>query len=206
LYVEDELMDSAEVVELLNRYRADAPVIVGAGSRGRELRTFAGDDPLVLYSMDMPYATPMCVGLARALPNRRVVALEGDGNMLAGLCELTTVGRYQPENLVVVVVDNESYGSFGAGTVTTATSAGVDLEGVARSCGIANACTVRDPAEADEALRRAFAEPGPWVIVAKVVNRGDTDARFWINPPDVVENAFTFRQALRAQGIGGAGR
>jgi thiamine pyrophosphate-dependent acetolactate synthase large subunit-like protein len=100
-------------------------------------------------------------------------------------------------NLVVVIVDNESYGSFGSGAVTTATSAGTDLEVVARGCGIANACTVRDEAEADAMLERAFTEPGPWVIVAKVANRGDDDSRFWINPPDIVENGFTFELALR---------
>ena len=58
--------------------------------------------------------------------------------------------------------------------------------------------TVRDLVEAEEMLRRAFSEPGPWVIVAKVANTGDTDARFWINPPDVVENGFTFQRALRS--------
>jgi thiamine pyrophosphate-dependent acetolactate synthase large subunit-like protein len=135
-----------------------------------------------------------------------VVALEGDGTVVAGLCELTTIGRYQPENLVVVIVDNESYGSFGSGAVTTATSAGVDLAGVARSCGIANAVTVRDLDEAEIALRRAFSEPGPWVIVAKVANRGDADDRFQFHPPEVVENTFTFRQALRARGIGATRR
>jgi phosphonopyruvate decarboxylase len=142
----------------------------------------------------------VCLGLARTRRDTKVVALEGDGNVLAGLGGLSTVGRYQPENLIVVIVDNEAYGSFGSGAVATATSAGVDLEIVARGCGIANACTVRDLAAADEALRRAFTEPGPWVIVAKVANLGDSDARFWINPPDIVENAWSFERALHAHG------
>ncbi len=199
-------MDSPGFLELLNRYRGDAAVVVAAGRRGRELRTIAGDDPLVLYNMDMPYATPVCLGLARALPTRRVVALEGDGNVLAGLGGLTTIGRYQPPNLIVAICDNEAYGSFGTGAVGTATSAGTDLESVARGCGIAHACTVRDLAAAETALRRAFAEPGPWVIVAKVANVGDTDSRFWVNPPDIVENGFAFNQALRALQRGTHGR
>ena len=190
-------MESPDLLELIEQHRGTAAMVVAAGRRGREMRTIAGDDPLVLYNMDMPYATPVCLGLARARPEMKVVALEGDGNVLAGLGGLSTVGRYQPENLIVVVVDNEAYGSFGSGAVATATSAGVDLEVVARGCGIANACTVRDLDAAEEALRRAFSEPGPWVIVAKVANLGDSDARFWINPPDIVENGFTFEQDLR---------
>jgi hypothetical protein len=200
------MMDSPDLLAVLERYRAGAPMVVAAGRRGREMRTIAGDDPRVLYNMDMPYAMPVCLGLARTLPDTKVVALEGDGNVLAGLGGLTTIGRYQPDNLIVVIVDNEAYGSFGAGAVTTATSAGTDLEVVARGCGIANTCTVRDLAGAEEALRRAFGEPGPWVIVAKVANRGDADARFWINPPDIVENAWSFEQALRATGASAAPR
>src|SRR5688500_6029604 len=150
------MMDSPSFLELLERYRGGAPMVVAAGRRGREMCTLAGDDPRVLYNMDMPYTTPVCLGLARAMPNERVVALEGDGNVLAGMGGLSTVGRYQPENLVVVIVDNESYGSFGSGSVTSATSAGTDLAVVARGCGIQNACTVSELADAEQMLERAF--------------------------------------------------
>jgi TPP-dependent indolepyruvate ferredoxin oxidoreductase alpha subunit len=197
-------MESPDFLEVVERHRGSAPMVVAAGRRGREMRTIAGDDPLVLYNMDMPYATAVCLGLAQSRPDTKVVALEGDGNVLAGLGGLSTIGRYQPENLIVVIVDNEAYGSFGNGAVATATSAGVDLEAVARGCGIAAACTVRDLDEADLALRRAFTQPGPAVIVAKVANLGDSDARFWINPPDIVENAWSFEQALRTSHTGTA--
>jgi thiamine pyrophosphate-dependent acetolactate synthase large subunit-like protein len=149
---------------------------------------------------------PVCLGMARAMPGTKVVALEGDGNVLAGMGGLSTIGRYQPDNLIVVIVDNEAYGSFGAGAVTTATSAGTDLETIARGCGIANTCTIRELAEAEDTLRRAFSEAGPWVIVAKVTNHGDADSRFWINPPDIVENAWSFEQALKAHGASAAAR
>jgi hypothetical protein len=44
--------------------------------------------------------------------------------------------------------------------------------------GIAAAATVKDAAEFDAALARAFAEPGPWVIVAKVRESAPT-----VKPP-----------------------
>ena len=190
-------MDAPTFLEILQKHRGTAPMVVAAGRRGREMCTIAGNDPFAFYNMDMPYTTPICLGLARAMPDRRIVALEGDGNVLAGMGGLSTVGRYQPENLVVVIMDNESYASFGTGAVTSATGAGTDLEVVARGCGIRNACTVRDEAAADAALARAFDEPGPWVIVVKVLNEGDTDPRFWIYPPDIIDNGFIFERALR---------
>jgi TPP-dependent indolepyruvate ferredoxin oxidoreductase alpha subunit len=191
-------MDSPDFLQLLNKYRDGAPTVISAGQRSRQFLTMVGDDPLVMCSMDFPYATPICLGLAQASGLKRVVALDGDGNMVAGLCGLTTIARYQPENLVVVICDNESFGSFQTGSIHTATGTGVDLASVARSCGIVNACTVRDLDEADDALRRAFSEPGPWVIVAKVRNVGDTDSRFWTYQLDIVENGFGFKKALRS--------
>src|SRR5207249_1225664 len=82
------------------------------------------------YNMDMPYTSPMCLGLALACPDERVVALEGDGSMLMALSGLTTIGRYQPENLTVIVFDNRVYLTTGSGTVPTAE---VDFAGMARA-------------------------------------------------------------------------
>src|SRR4029077_10142057 len=109
--------------------------ITGPGLMTRELFAVAGDDPTLLYNMEMPYATPMCMGLAMARPAQRFVALEGDGSLISALGILTTVARYRPANLTIIVVDNESYSTFGASMIS-ATATGVDLAAVARSCGI----------------------------------------------------------------------
>ena len=85
--------------------------------------------------MDMGYATAICLGLALAVPTERVVALEGDGSALAGLGVLSTIGRYAPPNLVVVVFHNGVYASCGDGRVPTAAAATTDLAAVARAWG-----------------------------------------------------------------------
>ena len=90
------MMDSPDLLDVIERYRGGVPMVVAAGRRGREMRTIA-DDPKVLYNMDMPYAMPVCLGMARAMPGTKVVALEGDGNVLAGMGGLSTIGRYQPD-------------------------------------------------------------------------------------------------------------
>ena len=72
---------------------------------------------------DLPRTGP------RARPSERVVALEGDGSALAGLGVLSTIGRYAPPNLVVVVFHNGVYASCGDGQVPTAAAATTDLAG-----------------------------------------------------------------------------
>jgi sulfopyruvate decarboxylase subunit beta len=152
--------------------------------------------------MDMSYATPLCLGLALGIGEQRVVAIEGDGSMLMGLGVLTTIARYQPWNLVLVVLDNESYSTIespGHPAEGTATATGLDIATVARACGIEGAVTVRTESEADEALARAMSEPGPWVIVAKaphVPPKGDPRA---VSPPDLFDNSLEFAEAVRSR-------
>ena len=55
------------------------------------------------------------LGVALALPHRRVVALDSDGNLILNLCSLGTVGNQKPRNLLIVVFDNGNYLSGGPG-------------------------------------------------------------------------------------------
>ena len=78
--------------------------------------------------------TPVALGLALALPHRRVIALDGDGNLLLNLVSLADVSHRKPANLKIFVLDNEAYESPGG--MPTATAHGVDLVQIAKGCGI----------------------------------------------------------------------
>jgi thiamine pyrophosphate-dependent acetolactate synthase large subunit-like protein len=184
-------------VEVLARLRTDQPVVTGPGLSGRWL-LHAGHRPPALYQMELPYATPLCLGLALALPGTRVIALEGDGALVSGLAGLTTIGRYQPPNLVVLALDNGAYATTGTGEFATATAHGTDLAAVARACGIASACTVWTEDELEAALREALASDGPHVVVARVTtdDRAETGA-FAPDPHHLTETAVEFRLAVR---------
>jgi hypothetical protein len=188
-----------EVLEVLAGLRRDAPLVIGPGLANYPIAVLA-DDPLTLYNMDMPYVTPMALGIALGWPERRVVAVEGDGSLLAGPGVLATVGRYQVRNLVVLIFDNGAYLTTGSGRATTATSHGTDVEQLGRAAGLAQSCTVADLAAARAALGRAFAEPGPWLIVAKVDTsdreRAPRDATL---PVAVYETGLRFHRAALAQ-------
>src|SRR6188474_2089604 len=111
-------MKRSDFLEVFARHRDGIPTITGPGLVSRELFAFTGDDPSILYNMEMPYATPMCLGLAMARPKQRFVALEGDGSLISALGILTTIARYRPTNLTVVVLDNESFSTFGASMIS----------------------------------------------------------------------------------------
>jgi thiamine pyrophosphate-dependent acetolactate synthase large subunit-like protein len=127
-------MKRRQVVSALLKNRKQLLVIAGLGSTAWDI-TAAGDSPLNFPMWGaMGQAAMLGLGLALAQPKRRVLVITGDGEMLMGLGSLATIGVQQPPNLTVVVIDNERYGE--TGMQKTHTASGVDLAGVARSCGL----------------------------------------------------------------------
>jgi thiamine pyrophosphate-dependent acetolactate synthase large subunit-like protein len=160
------LLDRRAVVRALLADRGDLLVIAGLGAPAWDI-TAAGDGPrnMPLWG-GMGGAAVMGLGLALAQPNRRVLVITGDGEMLMGVGALATIAVQQPPNLGVVVLDNEHYGETGG--QETATHHGVDLAAMARGAGIADSRTVTDAAGV-AALRDAIhAAAAPLFAVVKI--------------------------------------
>jgi len=131
----------------------------------------AGDRPENFYTWgSMGLASSIGLGLAMAQPHRHVVVLDGDGSLLMNLGSLATIATVRPPNLVLIVWDNQEYGTTGG--QPTATAYGANLAGAARALGIVQVLTVREPVAFDLSVEQALREPGPWVIVAKVDESG----------------------------------
>src|SRR5262249_25485109 len=109
---------------------------------------------------------------------------------------LTTVARYRPANLTVMVLDNESFATFGAGMMS-ATAAGVDLAAVARGCGIEKTTRVDTLEQAERAMPRGLHEPGPCGRRAKEDRQSEPDPRFARGSADVTEQSLDFARMLR---------
>lgn len=156
-----------EVVASLLEDRGDLLVVAGLGAPAWDCAA-AGDDPRTFPLWGgMGLATMVGLGLALSRPDRRVLVITGDGEMLMGLGALATVGAQRPANLSVVVLDNERYGE--TGMQSTHTAHGVELAGVARACAFASAATILD-ADDLPALRRAIHQDvGPHFAAVKVL-------------------------------------
>ena len=131
------LLDRRSVVSSLLKDRKDAIVVGGLGASTYDI-TAAGDHDRNFYLWGaMGGAVMIGLGIALAQPKLPVLVITGDGEMLMGMGSLATVGLQKPGNLSIVVLDNEVYGETGGQASHTATT--VDLVGVARACGIADA-------------------------------------------------------------------
>lgn len=173
----DRALDRRAVAARLLRERRDALVVTGLGGPAYDVAA-AGDTPLNFYLWAaMGGAAMTGLGVARAQPRRRVVVITGDGEMLMGLGSLATIAVDAPGNLAIVVLDNEHYGETGMQPAHT--GRGVDLAGIARAAGFADAVSIRTDAELDALARRLFTAPGPLFATVKV----STETPAMVLPP-----------------------
>ena len=159
-------LDRRDVAQALLEGRDGLVVVAGLGACAWDI-TAVGDHDLnfPLWGA-MGGAASIGLGIALAQPDRRVLVLTGDGEMLMGLGSLATIALQKPENLAVVVLDNESYGE--TGMQQTHTAFGVDLPAAAAAVGILVTGTVRDQGELDTALPVIRETPGPVFYSIKV--------------------------------------
>lgn len=139
------------------------------------------------HLQNLGLTSSMALGLALALPHRKVVAFDGDGSLLLNLGSLATIANQHPRNLIHVVFDNECYeSSRGA---PTATAGQADLAAVARGCGIKNVATARTLPAFEAAFGGAFEADDLSFILAKVEpGAGDVPAAAL----DSQENKYLF--------------
>jgi thiamine pyrophosphate-dependent acetolactate synthase large subunit-like protein len=187
------------VSSLLERRPDHLLAVAGLGSAAWDLAA-SGDDPRDFHFIGaMGQAAPFGFGLAMARPDKRVVLFTGDGELLMGLGALATIANHAPQNLAVVVLDNESYEETGG--QASATAGRTDLEAVARACGIKTTRTVTRSGEIAALRDLVFRASGPVFAVAKVV----AEALPLVFPPsfDGVSAINRFHAAAVAERGGG---
>jgi sulfopyruvate decarboxylase subunit beta len=147
---------------------------------------------LLLGSMGNALAVGL--GLALALPHRKVIVLESDGSLLLSLFNLPTLANLGPQNLAVFVFDNQIYSGTRI-SEPTATAGKTSLEVIARGSGIDDAVTVRDLEAFKKAATPALTENGLKFIVAKV-EESSSHRKIQRTNVDLLENKYRFVRYL----------
>jgi sulfopyruvate decarboxylase subunit beta len=108
-------------------------VIGNIGAPSKELYELC-EQPSNFYMLgSMGMATPIGMGVA-LFTNRKVFVIDGDGSLLMNPGTLATVASTGVNNLIILAIDNASYGSTGC--QPTLTGSCVELETVAKGFGI----------------------------------------------------------------------
>lgn len=137
-YPESMLMNREEAIAaVIDVFGNDAVYLATTGRATRELH-----EQLKLKGIDdgheflnvgsMGHVSSVALGMAIARPNKRIVVFDGDAAAVMHMGSLATIGRYQPRNLIHIVLNNGVNESVGGQP-----SAGqmIDLTSIAKSCG-----------------------------------------------------------------------
>lgn len=161
------MLDRREFVARILADRGGILVIAGLGTATFDVAA-CGDHALNFYIWSGMGCTAIVgLGLALARPDRRVVVITGDGDILMGLGSLATIGVKQPANLSIIVLDNGHYGA--TGMQASHTGAGIDLAGAATCCRFRQVLTVSDLADATKVRAMLHTEKGPLFVRAVVM-------------------------------------
>ena len=169
---------------LISRAFPSDPVVLTCGATCREMAAADRRDNHYYIVDTMGIVTPVALGMS-AQPGRKVVGVEGDGGMLTNLNALTTVGYLKPENLLLVVLDNESYASTG-GQYTF--SKDLDLGDIAASCGL-RVWRAVGLESLQAALSEASESPGPGFVHVKITP-GNAQVPLLLDDPVTLGDRF----------------
>ena len=192
-------LDRRAAVEQILAERGDALLVTGLGSTTWDAAAVGDSDQNFYVWGGMGGAAMIGLGLALAQPERRVLVITGDGEMLMGLGALATIAVQSPGNLAVMVVDNELYGE--TGMQHTHTHFGVDLAGIATAAGFASARTVYTQSDLDTLCASIYQAQGPLFADIKV----SPERHATVLPPrDGTHLKHRFRRALLGDEEAGA--
>ena len=172
-----------EILPLIN----DEPVVHANGFICRE--SFALKDREANFYMigSMGLASSIGLGVAMCKPDKKVIIIDGDGNVLMALGTLAMIAAEAPANLIHVVIDNEVYESTGS---QRSLSGKVKLEEIANSTGYKNVLRIDKKEEIKEAFLKLKELPGPNFLLIKVEPCFDSSTGRVTHTPEEITERF----------------
>ena len=189
---EARLLDRKMAVPAIVGDPSDLLIVCGLAGASKDIAHLTDDgDNIFTMAGAMGGATAMGLGLALSRPDKRVLVVTGDGELLMNVGTLATVGIMKPANLSILCIDNGHYGE--TGYQESHTQRGVDLEVIAQGSAIPVTRTVTTEDQISEA--------------AKVLRNSNASSfillRVSTEPPPVVKRSMdaserktAFRRAL----------
>lgn len=162
----DKMDRRAAVAKLLDA-RNGALVVTGLGSASYDVHAHAdAHDNYYLWGA-MGGAALTGLGLAQAQPDKRVMVITGDGEMLMAFGAMATISVARPKNLDIIILDNEHFGE--TGMQDSHTGRGINFATIAAAAGFETARTIAT-LEGVDALTRELEEAatGPRLFVLKI--------------------------------------
>ena len=160
-------MKRSECLEMLRRFRPDDAVVVstmGSAAQWSRLSDSELDFPSVGSAMG--HAADFGMGLALAQPERKIWVLNGDGSMLMSLGTLVTICHSMPRNLVLFVLQNDTFEVTGNQPIPGAGK--LSFLHMARGAGFPQVHEFESVQDLNEQLASVLSDAGPIFINLRI--------------------------------------
>jgi phosphonopyruvate decarboxylase len=186
------VLDRSEALAALIGRHEDFLIVAGLAGTSHDIAalTQCGNHAFLVAGA-MGGASMIGLGLALARPDRRVLVVTGDGELLMNVGALATIAVMNPPNLSIVCVDNGHYGE--TGHQLSHTSLGTDLEKMAVGAGIKLTRTIEQPADIAAGARLIREANGASFVLLRVK---PTDPPFIARDRDPAAARLRFRASL----------
>src|SRR5262244_1521115 len=154
-------MKPEEVLRIIAAARGDA-ICVPTMTPSPARRTIAPDDLSAGCTGLMAGAPSLGLGLALAMPGRRVVVFDGDGSLLMQLGSLATIAGARPRNLTHLLFKNGVYHTSGSQDIPGGLT--VDFVQMAKGAGYRKAYAVSDFEDFKRRLPSMLTDEGPLFV------------------------------------------
>jgi sulfopyruvate decarboxylase beta subunit len=162
--IREPVLTRYDAIKVIAENIVDDIIIANLGIPSKELFEIKDRDPNFYMLGSMGLASSIGLGLA-IVQEKHVYVIDGDGSLLMNPNAMISVGVLDPLNLTIIAIDNAAYGS--TGNQGTCTLSQVDLELLAKGCGIEDTVKVHTGDELKKALER---KAGFIHVIAKPVN------------------------------------
>jgi sulfopyruvate decarboxylase beta subunit len=176
-----------EAIEVIIKALNGHELIISAnGMISRELFSIKDSANNFYMLGSMGLASSIGFGLAYNQPTRKVIIIDGDGNVLMNLGSLATIGHFAPKNLVHIVLDNGVHASTG-GQPTVSNTARLDE--IASAAGFRVVKRVNSSQDLHATIREALSSKGPSFVLAKI-EKGEKEVPRVSYEPPYIKNRF----------------
>ena len=137
----------------------------------------------------MGHTSSIALGVALARADKRVIAIDGDGSMLMHLGAVPIIACHGPDNLLHIVLNNQSHESVG-GQPTIAGK--IDIGKIAHASGYHGYWCADDEASLQAIWPDVIAGKGPVMLEVKIALGSRDDLSRPTNPPNENKQAFMY--------------
>ena len=159
-------MDCIEAEKVISRHRHGA-IVITAQTADHEWPQISSDPDLDIAGIHcMGKASSLGLGLALALPGKKVIVLDADGALLMNLGSLVTIANMAPTNLIHFVMENGIYRTTGGQPIPGAGK--FSFSGLAKDAGYHHVYEFDNLEDLENSIETIMKETGPTFVCLKV--------------------------------------